>query len=203
VTPGFVDIHTHYDAQATWDPHLLPSGWHGVTTVVAGNCGVGFAPAAPDRHEWLIELMEGVEDIPASPPRRVAVGLAGFPDPSTFWPPLRRGRGRTAPHAALRVVMGQRGADREPATPDDRRDAQARRAGGSGRCDRFPRRQHANHRLKVRRRRLRPKPTKPSASPEAAGRGTRRARAHLDCDLDASSASSNAWRRAVAPSPSR
>ena len=66
VTPGFVDIHTHYDAQATWDPHLLPSGWHGVTTTVFGNCGVGFAPAKPDRREWLIGLMEGVEDIPGA-----------------------------------------------------------------------------------------------------------------------------------------
>src|SRR5436190_250588 len=66
VTPGWVDMHTHYDAQATWDPDLTPSGWHGVTTIVMGNCGVGFAPAAPDRHEWLIRLMEGVEDIPGA-----------------------------------------------------------------------------------------------------------------------------------------
>ncbi|MGE0508992.1 MAG: amidohydrolase family protein, partial [Acidimicrobiia bacterium] len=66
VTPGWVDIHTHYDAQVSWDPWLTPSSWHGVTTVVMGNCGVGFAPAAPARHEWLIELMEGVEDIPGS-----------------------------------------------------------------------------------------------------------------------------------------
>jgi N-acyl-D-aspartate/D-glutamate deacylase len=66
VTPGFVDIHTHFDGQATWDPHLTPSCWHGVTTAILGNCGIGFAPVAPDRHEWLIDLMEGVEDIPGS-----------------------------------------------------------------------------------------------------------------------------------------
>ena len=57
VAPGFVDIHTHYDGQATWDQEMAPSSWHGVTTVVMGNCGVGFAPAKPDRHEWLISLM--------------------------------------------------------------------------------------------------------------------------------------------------
>lgn len=66
VTPGFVDIHTHYDGQATWDQEMAPSSWHGVTTVIMGNCGVGFAPARPDRHEWLISLMEGVEDIPGT-----------------------------------------------------------------------------------------------------------------------------------------
>ena len=66
VTPGFVDVHTHYDGQATWDDEMAPSSWHGVTTVVMGNCGVGFAPAKPDRHDWLIGLMEGVEDIPGT-----------------------------------------------------------------------------------------------------------------------------------------
>ena len=59
VTPGWVDVHTHYDGQVTWDTELAPSSWHGVTTLVMGNCGVGFAPAQPDRHDWLIGLMEG------------------------------------------------------------------------------------------------------------------------------------------------
>ncbi len=66
VTPGFVDIHTHYDGQATWDQEMAPSSWHGVTTVIMGNCGVGFAPAKKDKHDWLIGLMEGVEDIPGT-----------------------------------------------------------------------------------------------------------------------------------------
>jgi N-acyl-D-aspartate/D-glutamate deacylase len=66
VTPGWVDIHTHYDGQATWDPEVSPSGWHGVTTVVMGNCGVGFAPARAADRDWLIQLMEGVEDIPGT-----------------------------------------------------------------------------------------------------------------------------------------
>jgi N-acyl-D-amino-acid deacylase len=66
VTPGWVDIHTHYDGQVTWDPEVSPSGWHGVTTVVVGNCGVGFAPARSTERDWLIQLMEGVEDIPGT-----------------------------------------------------------------------------------------------------------------------------------------
>ena len=75
VFPGFVDIHTHYDGQVSWDPLLEPSIYHGVTTVVMGNCGVGFAPVRPDRHEGLIGLMEGVEDIPGT---ALAEGGAAF-----------------------------------------------------------------------------------------------------------------------------
>ena len=83
VTPGFVDIHTHYDGQATWDEQLTPSCWHGVTTVVMGNCGVGFAPVAPDRHEWLIGLMEGRGGHPRRrAERRHPVGL-GDASPSS------------------------------------------------------------------------------------------------------------------------
>ncbi len=66
MTPGWVDIHTHYDGQVTWDGLLAPSSWHGVTTVVTGNCGVGFAPVREDKREWLVGLMEGVEDIPGT-----------------------------------------------------------------------------------------------------------------------------------------
>ncbi len=66
VAPGFVDIHTHYDGQVTWDPYLRPSTYHGVTTVVMGNCGVGFSPCKPEERDWLISLMEGVEDIPGT-----------------------------------------------------------------------------------------------------------------------------------------
>src|SRR5262245_60191122 len=113
VTPGFVDVHTHYDAQATWDPHLTPSCWHGVTTAVAGNCGVGFAPAAPDRHQWLIGLMEGVEDIPGA---ALAEGIRwdweSFPE---YLDALERAPhavdvGAQVPHGAVRAyVMGERG----------------------------------------------------------------------------------------------
>jgi len=123
VTPGFVDIHTHYDGQATWDQELSPSSWHGVTTVVMGNCGVGFAPAAPDRHDWLIGLMEGVEDIPGS---ALSEGMPwnweSFPDYMDALEAMPRAVDVAAqvPHGAVRAyVMGDRGAANEPPTETD------------------------------------------------------------------------------------
>jgi N-acyl-D-aspartate/D-glutamate deacylase len=123
VTPGFVDIHTHYDGQAAWDQRMQPSSWHGVTTVVMGNCGVGFAPCRPQDHDRLIRLMEGVEDIPFPV---LSQGLPwsweSYPD---YLDALASRRfdvdiGSQLPHAALRVfVMGERGANRDPATEAD------------------------------------------------------------------------------------
>ncbi|MFZ0250614.1 MAG: amidohydrolase family protein [Acidimicrobiales bacterium] len=123
VTPGWVDVHTHYDGQVTWDTELAPSSWHGVTTLVMGNCGVGFAPARPDRHDWLIGLMEGVEDIPGT---ALAEGIEweweSFPE---YLDALEKRRwtvdvGTQVPHAAVRAyVMGERGARNEAATAED------------------------------------------------------------------------------------
>src|ERR1700730_11407441 len=123
VTPGFVDVHTHYDGQVTWDPLLTPSSWHGVTTIVMGNCGVGFAPARPDQHDWIIGLMEGVEDIPgAALSAGIRWGWETFPEFLDFLDeqPLALDVGTQVPHGAVRAyVMGERGSRNEPATSDD------------------------------------------------------------------------------------
>ena len=112
VAPGFVDIHTHYDGQATWDSRLQPSAWHGVTSVVAGNCGVGFAPVVSAHHQRLIDLMEGIEDIPGT---ALHEGLPWTWESYEEYLDVLAGRqfdldiGTQVPHAALRVhVMGER-----------------------------------------------------------------------------------------------
>jgi N-acyl-D-aspartate/D-glutamate deacylase len=125
VTPGFVDPHSHYDAQATWSSRITPSSWHGVTTTLIGNCGVGFAPCRPGQREMLVKLMEGVEDIPEPV---LTEGLPwnwqSFPDylDALDGRPYDLDIATQVPHAAVRVfVMGQRGLDREPATEADSR----------------------------------------------------------------------------------
>ncbi len=123
IAPGWVDIHTHYDGQATWDAEMAPSSWHGVTTVVMGNCGVGFAPAAPDRHEWLISLMEGVEDIPGT---ALAEGMKWnwetFPEYLDALEAMPRSIdvGTHVPHGAVRAyVLGDREQPGAVPTADD------------------------------------------------------------------------------------
>jgi len=141
VTPGFVDIHTHYDGQATWDARLNPSSWHGVTTIVMGNCGVGFAPVRKKDHDRLIELMEGVEDIPgAALHEGLKWNWESFGEylDAVESQPHDIDIAAQLPHGALRVyVMGERGAKLEAATPDDiaemrRLTADAMRAGAIG-----------------------------------------------------------------------
>jgi len=141
VMPGFVDVHTHYDAQVTWSNQILPSSCNGVTTVLMGNCGVGFAPVRPDHHDMLISLMEGVEDIPEVVMKEgLPWNWASFPD---YLDSLEDRRydvdvATQVPHAALRVfVMGERGANREAATAADRAEmarlaAEGIRAGAFG-----------------------------------------------------------------------
>ncbi|MFY0614307.1 MAG: amidohydrolase family protein [Hyphomicrobiaceae bacterium] len=134
VTPGFVDLHTHYDAQVTWANEITPSSWNGVTTAMIGNCGVGFAPCKPDQRDMLIKLMEGVEDIPE------VVLTKGLPwNWESFEDYMDSLDGRPydmdivtqVPHSAVRTfVMGKRGADREPATAEDRKAMAALAAAG-------------------------------------------------------------------------
>ena len=123
VTPGWVDIHTHYDGQVSWDPMLSPSSWNGVTTVVMGNCGVGFAPVEPGKEDYLIQLMEGVEDIPGT---ALAEGISWdwetFPQYLDAIEKLPHAIDFAAqvPHGAVRTyVMGERGANNEKATPEE------------------------------------------------------------------------------------
>src|SRR4051812_19594443 len=132
VTPGFVDVHTHYDGQVTWSQDITPSSQNGVTTAIMGNCGVGFAPCKPADHVRLIQLMEGVEDIP-EPVLSAGIPWAweSFPDYMN-WLSKRSfdmDIGAQLPHAALRVyVMGERGARRDPSTLEDNK-AMAQLAG--------------------------------------------------------------------------
>ncbi len=123
VTPGWVDIHTHYDGQVSWDPLLSPSSWNGVTTVVMGNCGVGFAPVQPGKEDYLIQLMEGVEDIPGT---ALAEGIdwrwETFPEylDAIDSVPHAIDFAAQVPHGAVRTyVMGERGAKNAEATPEE------------------------------------------------------------------------------------
>lgn len=122
VTPGWVDMHTHYDGQVTWDPYLTPSSEHGVTTVVMGNCGVGFAPCRKEDREWLINVMEGVEDIPGSAlSEGIKWSWETFPE---YMDALAGEKhaidfGTQIPHSALRGwVMGQDSSEQDDATPE-------------------------------------------------------------------------------------
>jgi N-acyl-D-aspartate/D-glutamate deacylase len=154
ITPGFVDPHSHYDAQATWSSRITPSSWHGVTTTMMGNCGVGFAPCRPEDQELLIKLMEGVEDIPEPVlTEGIPWNWRSFPDfmDALAARPYDLDLAVQVPHAAVRVhVMGRRGVDREPATEADaaamaRLAAEGIRAGALG----FSTSRTINHKTKA------------------------------------------------------
>jgi N-acyl-D-aspartate/D-glutamate deacylase len=154
VTPGFVDPHSHYDAQATWSSRITPSSWHGVTTTLIGNCGVGFAPCEPADQGLLIKLMEGVEDIPEPVlVEGIPWNWRSFPDflDALEARPYDLDIATQVPHAAVRVhVMGQRGVDRDPATEADaaamaRLAAEGIRAGALG----FSTSRTINHKTKA------------------------------------------------------
>src|SRR6202030_2746796 len=123
VAPGFVDLHTDYDGQVSWDSLLEPSSGHGVTTIVTGNCGVGFAPVRPGSEQWLIELMEGVEDIPGTAlTEGITWGWETYPE---YLDAIGKHKfavdvGSQVAHGAIRAyAMGERGARNELATHDD------------------------------------------------------------------------------------
>lgn len=141
LTPGWVDMHTHYDGQITWDPYLTPSGWHGVTTVVMGNCGVGFAPCRESQRDWLIQVMEGVEDIPGTALHTgIKWGWETFPEYLDFIESIPHAIdfATQVPHSALRAyVMGERSAETDAASPEEiaqmaRLTEEALRAGALG-----------------------------------------------------------------------
>jgi N-acyl-D-amino-acid deacylase len=141
VCPGFVDMHTHYDGQATWDPWLTPSGWHGVTTAVMGNCGVGFAPCREEDRDWLIGVMEGVEDIPGTALHEgIRWGWRSFPEylDALERSPLALDVGTQVPHAAVRGwVMGRKPSEQDQASAEQIAEmralvAEALRAGALG-----------------------------------------------------------------------
>jgi N-acyl-D-aspartate/D-glutamate deacylase len=123
ITPGFVDAHTHYDGQVTWDPYVQPSTFHGVTTIVTGNCGVGFAPCQPEQRDWLIGLMEGVEDIPGTALHEgIQWDWESFPEylDAIETRDLAIDVGTQVPHGAVRTyVLGDRGANHEVASAEE------------------------------------------------------------------------------------